>query len=400
MYQQRIVIVGAGIVGLSTAYALLSQGMKRVTVLEQETVDHRRATSHGSSRLLRFEYGYDTFYSEMVMVSLSRWLHLERITKRTLYKRTGLLVLGKEEDSFTLPSYQALRGLGLPVERLTEQHCRERFPQFATQAFDRITYNIEAGILHASASLHALKELVLDMGGEICEASRVTAVISDSQRQPVRLRLRNGDEVRAERVVLATGPWVHRLLADLHLPVRLTRQYLFYFGGLPIGSFGVNRFPAFLADELYGFPIHSTYKGRESLWLKAASHIPGPLVDPDEDSVLNEQSVARVLVELEALIPALRHAVLAHIDPCIYDLTPDENFIIDTLPHDTRVVFATGLSGHGFKFGLLLGELLSSMVCDTEPIVSTGRFRLARFASSQRREESQVAYADNWRNTA
>ena len=44
MYQQRIVIVGAGIVGLSTAYALLKQGMEHVTVLEQEAVDHRRGT--------------------------------------------------------------------------------------------------------------------------------------------------------------------------------------------------------------------------------------------------------------------------------------------------------------------------------------------------------------------
>ncbi len=52
--QQGIVIVGAGIVGLSTAYALLSQGMQHVTVLEQEAVDHRRCSSHGSSRLLRF----------------------------------------------------------------------------------------------------------------------------------------------------------------------------------------------------------------------------------------------------------------------------------------------------------------------------------------------------------
>src|SRR3989475_9391430 len=96
--QQHIVIVGAGIVGLSTAYALLAQGMRNVTVLEQEVVDHARSSSHGFSRLLRFEYGPDTFYSNMVSLSFNRWKRLERITGRRLYTPTGLLVLGNEDD--------------------------------------------------------------------------------------------------------------------------------------------------------------------------------------------------------------------------------------------------------------------------------------------------------------
>src|SRR2546429_2612523 len=79
--QQHIVIVGAGIVGLSTAYALLTQGIRNVTILEQEVVDHTRSSSHGFSRLLRFEYGPDAFYSNMVRLSasnagrtLNKWL--------------------------------------------------------------------------------------------------------------------------------------------------------------------------------------------------------------------------------------------------------------------------------------------------------------------------------------
>ena len=82
--QQHIAIVGAGIVGLSTACALLSQGIQYVTVLEQETVDHTRSSSHGFSRLLRFEYGSDAFYSNMVRLSLQRWKNLEQVTGRTL----------------------------------------------------------------------------------------------------------------------------------------------------------------------------------------------------------------------------------------------------------------------------------------------------------------------------
>ena len=232
MRQPQVVIVGAGIVGLSTAYALLARGVKNVTVLEQETVDHRRGTSHGISRLLRFEYGSDIFYSEMVRLSLSRWKQLELAAQRTLYTRTGLLVLGAGGDNFTQPSFHAMHALEMPVERLSRQHCNQRFPQFNAHSNDIITSNSEAGILHASTCLHTLKEMVIDLGGTIYESCRVTNLAYGNQSRPVRIHTSTSDELTAEHVVLATGPWVHRLLANLQLPVRLTRQYLLYFAGL------------------------------------------------------------------------------------------------------------------------------------------------------------------------
>ncbi len=389
MYQQRIVIVGAGIVGLSTAYALLKQGIRHVTVVEQETVDHQRATSRGPSRLLRFEYGPDAHYSKMVQLSLHRWRRLERVTGHTIYTRTGLLVLGTEDDYFALPSYRILRALGQPVERLSEQHCLRRFPQFATHAYDILTYNTEAGILHASACLHLLKNLIIDLGGEIYESCRVTHLTNDSQARPVRIHLSSGDELVGDRVVLATGPWVHRLLGDLRLPVQPTRQYLLYFTGLPTASFEMNAFPAFIAHDLYGFPLQYTH-GTQAC-LKAASHTFGTPTDPDDTAPPDQRTVAQVASRLRELLPALHWAELVHVDSCIYDVTLDQDFILDCLPHDPRIIFATGLTGHGFKFGLLLGELLSSMVCDTQPIVPLERFQLGRFARREIQQRSSVA---------
>src|SRR6266576_3040700 len=100
--QQHIVIVGAGIVGLSTAYALLTQGIRNVTILEQEVVDHARSSSHGFSRLLRFEYGPDAFYSNMVRLSLKRWKNLEQVVGRILYTPTALLMLGNDDYTLTV----------------------------------------------------------------------------------------------------------------------------------------------------------------------------------------------------------------------------------------------------------------------------------------------------------
>ena len=380
MRQQRIVIVGAGIVGLATAYALLMQGIKHVSVVEQEMVDHRRASSHGVSRLLRFEYGSDQQYSEMVHLSLSRWQHLERFTGRTLYTPTGLLVLGTERDNFTQPSYQVMQKLCLPVERLSRQHCQRRFPQFAIQHNDIITYNAEAGILHASTCLQALRESILGLGGAIYESCRVTGLLHENMARPIHIQTSTGDTLTADKVVVATGAWVHRLLSDVQLPVRLTRQYLLYFAGLPYSSFGVNAFPAFMTNDLYGFPMHRIAGDAGFQLFKAASHSFGSPIDPDDIMPLEERVLARITNSLEAMLPVLRLARRVRVDSCMYDVTPDENFILDQLPYDPRITFATGLSGHGFKFGLLLGEILSSMVCDTSPPVPLERFRLARFS--------------------
>jgi len=381
MSQKHITIVGAGIVGLSTAFALLKQGMKHITVLEQATVGHDRGASHGLSRLIRPEYGTKRFYTEMVQSSFKLWKSLEQRTQRTLYTPTGLLTLGYENDGVTQPSYHSLWEAGYTPERLTGDTCIQRFPQFNTQNYDLFTYNTEAGMLHASTCLQTLKDAILDLGGTIRETSRVIHITHDNQHRPLGLYLSTGEKLIADQVVLTTGPWVHRMLGELHLPIRLTRQYALYFANLELATFGLNAFPAFIADDLYGFPIYSSCIGGSGpSWLKATSHLFGATVAPDELPIIDEHVIKQVTTKLLDLIPDLRHAELAHIGTCIYDVSPDEDFILDQYPGDPRIIFATGLSGHGFKFGLLLGEMLSSMVYEAESPISLEHFRLARFA--------------------
>lgn len=382
MRQQRIVIVGAGIVGLATAYALLAQGAQNVMVLEQESVDHLRSTSHGVSRLLRYEYGGDLFYSALVRLSLRRWQRFQEECKRTLYTETGVLAAGRRNDGYVFSSFRTLYQMGQPIVHLTPQECRRRFPQFAPGIGDFITYSPGGGILYASACLQALKRAILDMGGQIHEHCRVTRLDHNSQARPVHLWTGDGDEIEADRVALAAGPWVHRLLADLRLPVRLTRQYLLYFDGLSPSDYRIGRFPAFICDDLYGFPMHHS---RQSIsyspyWLKLASHAFGAPVDPDERKQPDQRVIRDVVSRLQARLPALRQAKLVKVDACMYDVTPDESFILDHVPEDPRIIFATGLTGHGFKFGLLLGEIVGSMIRQERPPVPLDRFRLARFA--------------------
>ena len=375
MSQKRITIVGAGIVGLSTAFALLKQGIKHVTILEQFTVDHDKCSSNGSIRLIRPEYGYKKFYTKMVQSSFTLWKNLQEYTQRRLYTPTGLLVLGHENDQFTRPSYDTLRELGYTPELLTGDICVERFPQFNSRNYDLFTYNTKAGMLYASTCLHTLKGCIEDMGGSILENVLVREINHDKQRLPLSLHLSTGETMTADHVVLATGAWVHHILEELHLPIRPTRQYVLYFANLPPAAFNLNTFPAFLADDLYG----SIYTGSGLNWLKAASHQFGATTDPNETPTGDESVIMKVTAQLHQLIPDLQQATLAKIGTCIYDVSSDEDFILDQYPGDPRITFAAGLSGHGFKFGLLLGEMLSSMISETESAIPLAPFHLARF---------------------
>lgn len=379
MNQQRIVIIGGGIVGLAAAYALLSANAGEVIVLEREHVTHERGSSYGPSRLLRFEYGGDTLYTRMVQLSLERWQRLTAESGEALYTQTGVLSAGSRWNGTVQASLATLRGMGLSVEELSLDECRRRFPQFVLDHAQEITYNPGGGMLFASTCLRTLKRRILALGGRVEEHRRVTRMEYENAAQPVRVVLEDGAAIEADRPVVSSGPWVHSLLKSLRLPVRITRQCLLYYSGLSPSSYGAGAFPAFLLDDLYGFPLHDNGSG--ALWLKAGSHTFGAEVDPDERFTPDDAIISDVARRLQDVLPALREATLARIDTCMYDVSPDEDFIIDTLPDDPRVTFATGLSGHGFKFGPLLGEMIASLVRQEPSPIPLDRFRLSRFGN-------------------
>src|SRR5260370_42550114 len=92
------------------------------------------------------------------------------------------------------------------------------------------------------------------------------------------------------------------------------------------------------------------------------------------------QEVEEVRGLLRRVIPGAAQGRLALVDRCMYDVTPDEDFILDHHPGGVGVVIASGFSGHGFKFGILICELLAALTRDETPPVPLERFRLSRCA--------------------
>ena len=373
MARLTAVVVGGGVMGLATGCALAARGVE-VTVLERHSVGHEWASSHGMSRAIRHEYGAEAIYTRMVALSLPLWDELARETGMRLYTETGVLTLGQPDDGHTLPGYEVMRAEGLPIERLTAEECRSRFPQFISDEYGAITYNPVGGMLHASQCLLALTERLRARGGTLREGTRVARIEPDGAGG--RVILADGATLRADRVVVTAGPWVHDILPEPRLPVRATRQQVCYLSGLPGTAFAVGAFPVFLVGmEYYGFPL--TGPG----WFKVGSHRFGATVNPDAGYSGSDEEVDDVRGFLRRVIPAAAEGALELIDRCMYDVSPDEDFILDRRPDAPAIVIGSGFSGHGFKFGPLIGEILAALALDETPAVPLDRFRLGRFGS-------------------
>ncbi|HEX5157329.1 MAG TPA: N-methyl-L-tryptophan oxidase [Ktedonobacterales bacterium] len=375
MAQQRIVVVGGGVMGLAAGCALAALPEIEVTVLERFQVGHEWASSHGLTRAIRHEYGDAAIYTDMVARSLALWKDLARETGRTLYTETGVLSLGHADDGHTLPGLDVMRARDLPAERLTAAECRERFPQFRPDEYDAITWNPVGGMLHASECLVALSERLQARGGILREGAQVMRV--EPEGAGGRVTLVGGTQLTADRVIVTAGPWVHDVLPELALPVRPTRQQVCYFSGLPDPAmFAVGRFPVFLVGmNQYGFPLHGPG------WIKVGLHAFGETADPNAGYDSDMREVEEVRDFLRRVIPDAAEAALELVDRCMYDVTPDEDFILDSHPAGSGVIIGSGFSGHGFKFGILIGELLAALARGVESPVPMERFRLDRFTA-------------------
>jgi monomeric sarcosine oxidase len=372
-----VAIVGAGVMGAAAACELAREGA-RVAMADQSPIPNPRAASVDHSKVFRFAYP-NPFYVKLAVDSLNRWRKIESETGTRLLTQTGALLIGKREPSFETECYEAMRSLGLESEKLDSRQASARFPQFNSSAFACGVYDPSGAILHAETAVRALIDLARRRGVEILEGERVIDARQAGSR--VLIVTESGQEIECERAMIASGPWSRKLLPFLRDKLTTTRQEIVYFEPGPEQSnssslsFGPNRFPIFLEMEsgFYGFPIH--HAGA----MKIANHHRGAEVDPDstEDHV-GEQFIERCRAFFAEFIPGLADARVREARVCIYNNTPDDDFIIDWHPQLDGVLVVTGFSGHGFKFGPTIGLIARELLMTGRTSFEIGRFELAR----------------------
>ena len=371
----HIAVIGAGAFGGWIALHLLQRGA-RVTLLDAWGPGNSRASSGGETRVMRGTYGPDQPYTEMAARALELWQKYERRWKRQFLHRTGVLWMAAgRDDAFERGSVEMLRKAKIPFQELSAAQMKKRWPQVNFEGIEWGIYEPEFGYLDARASCQAVVEAFVAEGGKY----RQLAVLGDGlESGPLdSVTLSDGSRMKADRFVFATGPWLGKLFPQaIGGLVRVTKQDVFFFGTPPGDSrFSDAHLPVW-ADHRgsfrYGIP------GSDRRGFKIADDTRGPDFDPTSgERIVSQETLKQVRKYVSFRFPALKDAPLLETRVCQYEQTPDSHFILDRHPADKNVWLVGGGSGHGFKHGPAIGEMMSELILkEREP---EAVWRLNRF---------------------
>jgi glycine/D-amino acid oxidase-like deaminating enzyme len=386
-----VVVVGAGAFGGWTAYEL-ARRRARVTLVDAWGPGNVRASSGGETRVIRATYGTRSTYTKMAKRALALWRQYDELWQRGFFHKTGAMWLFSESDrsgrasaaalEFSRASADALRAEALPFEELTPVEARRRFPQVSFDGVSSVLIEGDAGYLLARRACEHVVERAIAEGAEYRQASAAVPVrIEGAPFQGVTLA--DGTLLRADAFVFACGPWLGSIFPDaVGALVTPTRQEVYYFG-TPAGD------ARFLDPQLpvwidYGERLTYGIPGNANRGFKVADDTPGPRFDPTNGQRdATHAGIKRARAFIARRFPALASAPLVGAEVCQYEASPDSHYLIDRHPAASNVWIVGGGSGHGFKMGPAMGELVTSLVLgesQPDPI-----FGLARFAGTKRR---------------
>lgn len=373
--QPHIVVVGAGAFGGWTALFLRRQGA-RVTLLDAWGPGNSRASSGGETRVIRATYGPREVYTRMAARSLVLWKEHEKAWRRQLYHGIGVLWLVESDEQYENAALPILRDAKIPFEQLTGPEVTRRYPQINCDRVRWAIFEKDGGYLTARRACAAVLEGFLAAGGEYRQLAVQSPAPSGGQLSSVQLS--DGSRLAADGFVFACGSWLRSLFPEvIGDRVRATRQEVFFFGTPPGDErFTETALPVW-ADHgttfMYGIP------GNEWRGFKVADDTRGPAIDPTSESrVPRPEALQTARDYLGYRFPGLRGAPLLEARVCQYEESPDEHFIIDRHPAAANAWIVGGGSGHGFKHGPAVGELVArSVLSGAGP---DEQFRLARFA--------------------
>ncbi len=369
------IVIGAGGMGSATAYHLAKSGAD-VLVLEQFQRGHIFGSSHGETRIIRFFYD-KPFYTELMKTAYTEWRALESASGKPLLFITGSVSIGAKGNPYGRAVRHSLDVAGVESEWWDATELAERFPQFRAMNDMDILWQKDTGFLRAAECVLTHLQLAEQHGATVREETPVTDI--DWQADVPTVRTETG-QFQGRKVVVTAGAWAGTLLAELNLPLTVTKQQVCYYQPTDTDLFQPDRFPVFTeatvdGEFIYGIPAFGSYDTGGGL--KMARHGRGQVVSPDTcDRTPDSDYIAHIDVYVQERIPEVGKST--HAEVCLYTETPDEDFIIDAHPDCSDVLIATGFSGHGFKFCALIGRIMSELVRNGETGFDLHPFRIHR----------------------
>ena len=385
-----VIVVGAGISGVTAAIELKNRGHK-VVLVDPGPIPHPLAASTDISKAVRAAYGPDEDYTALAERSIPIWREWNRKFGTELYHETGVLFVCQQPmrpGDFEYESARVLEKHRHPFERFEAKQFHQRFPAFAQERFHDGFFDPEAGFAESGRVVATLVDYAKSIGVELREQAKVIGIddgdncvrgvivensVGDAVSVP---REANGFpyKIGADAVVIAAGAWTPYLLPDTKAFFRATGHPVFHLKPPRPELFLPERFPFFGADisttGFYGFPLNQGV-------VKIANHGGGREMSPDSaERMVTADEEKDLRVFLRSTIPSLADAPIVYTRICMYCDTNDGDLWIAADPKRPNLVISTGDCGHGFKFAPVLGEITADAVeGKPNPILKKFRWR-------------------------
>ena len=368
------IVLGIGGVGSAALYELARRGV-RVLGIDRFDPPHDRGSSHGHTRVIRQAYFEHPDYVPLLIESYRLWQELEQRSGRQLFHQVGLLEVGPSDGIVVPGVLRAATDHALEVERLSAAEIERRWPGFRVPGDLEGVFEPGAGYLLVEECVAAQLAAAQAAGANLRTNTEVLNWTADERG--VRVYTSAGD-FSAASLLVAAGSWAERLLALRNLSLTVLRKSLFWFETTATQYDAEAGCPVFLFELPYG--VFYGFPKLDARGVKIAEHTGGSPVD-DPLAVrrdIDRGEELRLREFLAAHLPDISPSVSDHA-VCLYTMTPDEHFLVDRHPWHANVVFAAGLSGHGFKFVPVLGRALAELMLDGRTELPIGFLSLGRF---------------------
>lgn len=369
-----VIVLGAGGVGSAALYELSRRGIRTLGI-DRFRPPHDRGSTHGQTRVIRMAYFEHPDYVPLLRESYRLWHELEVTTGRKLFHEVGLLEVGPADGCVVPGVLRAADEHELEIEQLTAVEIERRWPGLRVQDELLGVFERNAGYLLVEDCVETQITAAQSNGAELLCDTIVESWSADGNS--IRLETSAG-QLSAAKLIIAAGPWADTQLSSVLPKLDVRRKSLFWFDAAD-SQYDVGRgFPVYLFElssgVFYGFP---RMDGRS---MKVAEHSGGTTVDDpltvNRNIDTNEQQ--RLEQFLAAHLPAVSRQACDHA-VCLYTMSPDEHLILDRHPANANVVFAAGLSGHGYKFTPVLGRALAELALDGATKLPIDFLSLRRF---------------------
>lgn len=371
------IVMGVGAMGSATLYALAQRGYN-ICGIEQFGIAHDRGSSHGETRLIRKAYFEHPDYISLLHRAYEEWEQLEKENSQKLFVKNGLLLAGKHSSRVIKGLRACYSQYDLPHEILSTEEASRRWPVINLPDGLEIYYDPVAGYLHVEECIRQFCRLATNGGADLFSNEKVIRWQADSNHS-VSVTT-DKQTLSADRLIITCGAWAVDLLQSLTLELQIWHKVLYWFTSQDLAAFHPHTFPGFFIETddkgYYGFPAVS------DSGVKIGEHY-GKTILPHPDKLEREvtnggtSSISDFVGRTFPKLQSNPHKTVA----CMYTMSTDENFIIDQHPKHKNVIFATGFSGHGFKFAPVIGNILADLAMDGTTGYPIDFLRLKRFES-------------------